>query len=85
MDSWPIAACDTMRMPRATRYAEAQFRGDLPSKKRYVYGLKVPRMVTKAGQPVEFFLTQGGCGDVDALTYYPVDLPEGSMIYADRA
>ena len=42
-------------------------------------------MVTQAGQPVEGFLTPGGCGDVDALKYYAYALPDGSIIYADKA
>src|SRR2546428_1047787 len=42
-------------------------------------------MVTQDGQPVECFLTPGGFGDVDALKYYAYELPDGSIIYADKA
>jgi hypothetical protein len=42
-------------------------------------------MVTKDGQPVEYFLTPGSFGDVDALKYYAYELPDGSIIYADKA
>jgi hypothetical protein len=42
-------------------------------------------MVTSAGQPVECFLTHGGFGDVDALKCYVYELPNGSIIYADKA
>jgi len=42
-------------------------------------------MVTRDGQPVACFLTHGGLGDVDALTYYAYELPHGSSIYADKA
>jgi hypothetical protein len=42
-------------------------------------------MVTQDGHPVECFLTHGGFGDVDALKYYTYALPDGSIIYADRA
>ena len=73
IDSFPIAACDTMRIPRAKLDPEERFRGYLPSKKRYFYGLKVHLLITKAGQPVEFFLTHGGFGDVEALQYYAFD------------
>ena len=55
IDSLPIAACDNIRIPGAKLYAEERFRGYLPSKKRYFYGLKVHLLVTKDGQPVEFF------------------------------
>ena len=85
IDSLPIAACDNIRIPRAKLYAEERFRGYLPSKKRYFYGLKVHLLVTKEGQPVEFFLTHGSFGDVDALKHYIFDLPAGSVVYADKA
>ena len=42
-------------------------------------------MVTQDGQPVECFLTHGGFGDVDALKYYAYELPDGAIIYADKA
>lgn len=85
IDSLPIAVCDNIRISRAKLYPEERFRGYLSSKKRYFYGLKVHLLVTKDGYPVEFFLTYGSFGDVDALKYYAFDLPTGSVIYADRA
>jgi hypothetical protein len=85
IDSLPIAVCDNIRIKRNKLYTEEKFRGYLPSKKRYFYGLKLHLLVTKAGYPVEFFLTHGGFGDVDALKYYTFDLPAGSIIYADSA
>jgi hypothetical protein len=42
-------------------------------------------MVTTDGQPVECLLTHGGFGDVDALKYYAYELPDGSIIDADKA
>jgi Transposase DDE domain len=85
IDSLPVAVCDNLRIPRAKLYAEERFRGYLPSKKRYFYGLKIHLLVTKEGHPVEFFLTHGSFGDVDALKCYAFDLPAGAIIYADRA
>ena len=85
IDSFPIAVCDNRRIGRAKIYTEEKFRGYIASKKRYFYGLKIHLMVTQDGQPVECFLTHGGCGDVDALKYYAYELPDGSIIYADRA
>jgi hypothetical protein len=41
IDSLPIAVCDNIRISRAKLYAEDRFRGYLPSKKRYFYGLKL--------------------------------------------
>jgi Transposase DDE domain len=85
IDSFPIAVCDNIRIRRAKIYADENFRGYQASKKRYFYGLKIHLMVTQDGQPVECFLTHGGCGDVDALKYYAYELPDGSIIYADKA
>jgi hypothetical protein len=85
IDSIPIAVCDNIRIRRSKIYAHEDFRGYQASKKRYFYGLKIHLMVTQDGQPVECFLTPGGFGDVDALKYYAYELPDGSMIYADKA
>jgi len=85
IDSLPIAACDNIRIRRAKIYTDEKFRGYTSSKKRYFYGLKIHLMVTQEGQPVECFLTHGGFGDVDALKYYAYELPDGAIIYADRA
>jgi len=85
IDSLPIAVCDHRRIRRAKIYSHEDFRGYHASKKRYFYGLKIHLMVTQDGQPVECFLTPGGFGDVDALKYYAYELPEGAIIYADKA
>jgi len=83
--SLPIAVCDHIRIRRSKLYAGEDFRGYQASKKRYFYGLKIHLMVTQDGQPVECFLTHGSFGAVDALKYYAYELPDGSIIYADKA
>src|SRR4029453_13769413 len=85
IDSLPIAVCDNIRIRRSKLYSDEDFRGYQASKKRYFYGLKIHLMVTQEGQPVECFLTYGGFGDVDALKYYAYELPDGSIIFADKA
>jgi Transposase DDE domain len=85
IDSLPIAVCDNIRIRRSKIYTDEKFRGYQASKKRYFYGLKIHLLVTQAGQPVECFLTHGGFGDVDALKYYAYELPDGSILYADKA
>src|SRR5215468_5889853 len=85
IDSLPIAVCDNIRIRRSKIYSTEDFRGYQASKKRYFYGLKIHLMVTQEGQPVECFLTPGSFGDVDALKYYAYELPDGSIIYADKA
>src|SRR5499426_279692 len=85
IDSLPVAVCDNIRIRRSKIYSKEDFRGYQASKKRYFYGLKIHLMVTQDGQPVECFLTPGGFGDVDALKSYAYELPDGSIIYADKA
>lgn len=85
IDSLPVAVCDNIRIRRSKIYSTEDFRGYQASKKRYFYGLKIHLMVTQDGQPVECFLTPGGFGDIDALKYYAYELPEGAIIYADKA
>ena len=85
IDSLPIAVCDNIRIRRSKIYSHEDFRGSQASTKRSFYGLKMHLMVTQDGQPVACFLTHGGFGDVDALKYYAYELPDGSIIYADKA
>ena len=85
IDSLPVAVCDHMRIRRSKIYTKEDFRGYQASKQRYFYGLKIHLMVTQDGQPVACFLTPGSFGDVDALKYDAYELPEGAIIYADKA
>jgi hypothetical protein len=85
IDSFPLAVCDNIRIPRCKIYQTEDYRGYKSSKKRYFYGLKIHLMVTASGEPVEFFLTPGASADVEALDGYSFDLPEGSTVYADKA
>lgn len=85
VDSFPVAVCDNYRILRCRIYQGEAWRGYQASKRRYFYGLKIHLLITKAGQPVEFFLTPGGCSDTPTLKQYPFDLPEGSRITGDKA
>ena len=42
-------------------------------------------MVTKDCRPVEFFVAPGCFADVDGLKIFNFDLPEGSIVYGDKA
>lgn len=86
IDSFPISVCDNYRIKHSKLYGgEERYRGYIASKKRYFYGIKVHIMVTQTGEPVEFFLTHGSFADVSATSLYDYDLPEGSIVYGDRA
>jgi hypothetical protein len=62
------------------------FRGYIASKRRYFfYGLRVHLVVTGAGEPVEFSLAAGSEADITVFKELELDLPEGSIICADKA
>jgi Transposase DDE domain len=82
--SFPIAACDNYRIPRAKLSRNEVYRGYIASKQRYFYGLKIHLLVTKDGQPIECYLMPGSYRDVRVLKTFRLDLPEGSHIYADK-
>lgn len=84
IDTFPIAVCDNYRIRRCHLYQGEAYRGFVASKKRYFYGLKIHLLITKEGQPVEFFLTPGAVSDVEGLDLFDFDLPVGSEVYADR-
>jgi hypothetical protein len=84
IDTFPVAVCDNYRIKRCHLYQGEAYRGFVASKKRYFYGLKIHLVVTKDGQPVEFFLTPGADSDVECLDLFDFDLPPGSEVYADR-
>jgi hypothetical protein len=89
VDSLPVAVCDNIRIRRCRIYPQTEhggvFRGYISSKRRYFYGLRVHLVVTGAGEPVEFSLVAGSEADVSVFRDLQLDLPEGSIILADKA
>ncbi len=85
IDSFPIVVCDNYRISQAKIYRSEQYRGYISSKRRYFYGLTIHLMVTKDCKAVEFFLAPGCFADVDGLKIFNFDLPEGSIVYGDKA
>jgi len=80
VESCPVPVCDNIRIRRGHLY-----RGDLASKRRDFFGLRSPLLVTVTGHPVEFVLAPGAHADLALFKALPLDLPAGSMIYADAA
>lgn len=89
VDSLPIPVCDNIRIRRCRLYPPKEhgeaFRGYIPSKRRYFYGLRVHLVTTGAGEPVEFSLVAGSEADVSVFKDLELDLPKGSTIFADKA
>lgn len=85
VDSFPVAVCENVRIFHSKIYTGEQYRGYQASKKRFFYGIKVHMVVTVDGKPIEFILSPGSCSDIKAFKRLDLDLPEGSMIYGDKA
>lgn len=85
IDSYPIAVCDNYRIMRSKIYTGEDWRGYIPSKKRYFYGVRIHILITETGEPVEFFLAPGAMSDTHALALYHFDLPEQAWITGDKA
>jgi Transposase DDE domain len=85
IDSFPLPACDNIRIPRSKLYGEEYYRGYTASKRRYFYGVKLYLLVTAQGEPVEMFLAPGSTADVSTLPGFDFDLPHGSTVYSDSA
>jgi hypothetical protein len=84
IDTFPIPALDNIRIRRARLYRDEAFRGYIPSKRRYFFGLRLCLLTTASGEPVEAFLVPGSVNDTEAVKRYTFDLPTGSTIDADR-
>lgn len=88
VDSLPVPVCDNIRIRRCRIYPLEEhgkaFRGYIPSKRRYFYGLRVHLLVSGAGEPVEFSLAAGSEADVSVFKDLSLELPEGSTIHADK-
>jgi Transposase DDE domain len=99
VDSLPVAVCDNIRIRRCRIYPSEEghdddddgapkkrsFRGYIASKRRYFYGLRVHLVVSGVGEPVEFSLAAGSEADIAVFKDLDLDLPEGSIILADKA
>lgn len=84
LDSFPVPACDNIRIIKARLLKGKHWRGKWCSMRRYFYGVKV-QVLTLRGIPVEFCITPGSQSDVKALHKLPLSVPPESTIYADCA
>jgi hypothetical protein len=83
IDSFPLPACDNIRIKRRHLLRGEQYRGKCVSKRRYFLGIKVHVLMTTHYLPIEWLFTPGSESDVKALHRFNFNLPEGSVIYAD--
>jgi Transposase DDE domain len=82
LDSFPVAACDNIRISRSRVLKGEVFRGKHAAMRRYFYGVKV-QVLTLDGIPVEFCLVPGSEHDSQTLGKLPFDVAPESCIYMD--
>lgn len=82
LDSFPVEACERVRMGRCRILQGKQWCGRCASKGRYFYGIKV-QVLTLWGVPVELVLVPGRENDTRALEKLPLQVAPQSSIYMD--
>ena len=85
LDSFPVAICDNIRIPRCRLAQGAHYRGYVASKRRYIYGVRVQVIVTVEGFPVEFCVLPASLADVAGVAHLPFSLPAQAQVAADAA
>ena len=85
IDSFPVAVCQNIRIPRCKLLTGRAYRGRSASKRAWFYGFKVQVITTSDGLPVEFYVHAGSEADITGLRAMAVDLPPGSVLYTDNA
>jgi hypothetical protein len=85
IDSFPVAVCQNIRIPRCRIVQGEDYRGYCASKRTYFYGFKVHVIITSEGIPVEYTFTTGRMHDLDGMKQLPLNLPKGSEVLADSA
>jgi IS5 family transposase len=85
VDSFPVAICQKSRIDRRKLFRGKQYLGFSASKKQYFCGIRVHMIVTLEGAPVEMTLRPGSESDLKTLWSMDLELPIGSILYADGA
>ena len=83
LDSFPVAVCDNIRIPRCRIVRDEEYRGRISSKRRYFYGVRVQLLATSEGIPLEFCILPGACSDLQGLAELALDLPAQAELFVD--
>lgn len=82
LDSFPVEACERVRMGRCRILQGKQWCGRCASMGRYFYGIRV-QVLTLWGVPVEMVLVPGRENDTQALQKLPLQVAPLSWIFSD--
>lgn len=86
VDSCPVPVCRMVRAGSSRLYRDERraYFGYCAAKKERFFGLKAHLVVDGEGRPVELELLCGCTADIKGLKELALDLPEGSVLYADK-
>lgn len=82
LDSFPVAACDNVRIKRSRILKGKIWHGKHSAMSRYFFGVRV-QVLTLKGIPVEFCLVPGRENDSQSLRKLPLQVAPESIIYMD--
>lgn len=85
IDSFPVSACDNIRIMRNKLFDPKRFRGFIASKRRYFHGIRVHMIATTSRLPVEFKILPGAESDAIGAQKLDFNIPQGSVVYGDKA
>jgi len=83
LDSFPVPLCDNIRIKRCRLVRDEQYRGMMPSKRRFFYGVRVQILTTSDGIPLEFCILPGACSDLQGLAELALDLKDSAQVFVD--
>lgn len=85
LDSFPLAVCHNIRIHRCKLLQGKEYRGWIPGKQQYFYGVRVQVITTEDGTPVEVCFMPGSANDAEAIGQLLWDFEEGDCIVEDSA
>jgi len=85
IDTFPILVCENIRANRCKIAPGMEFRGWIPSHRKYFHGLKLHPLTSEKGFIKEFLILPGSWHDVIIGLYQmAINLPPGSYLFVDR-
>lgn len=84
IDSFPVQACENIRIQRNKLFDPKKCRGMVASKRHYFFGVRVHMIATTTRLPVEFKILPGGVNDARGAKMLNFNLPSGSTVYGDK-
>jgi len=85
VDSFPVKAYENSKSFRARIFSGKKYHGYTASKKQYFFGIKVHMVIDSDGIPIEFIFTPGSASDIKSLQKLPLELPQDSIVFGDKA